>query len=61
MSPSEPTNVVYEICVKGRRLVRTNQLADARWAARAAAEAGDGAEIVDAATGQVIERLPPRS
>ena len=60
MSPLEPTNVVYEIRVQGRRLVRTTQLADAQWAVRAAAEAGEGAKIVNAATGQVIERHPPR-
>ena len=60
MSPLEPTNVVYEIRVKGRRLVQTIQLADAQWAVRAAAEAGEGAKIVDADTGKVIERHPPR-
>jgi hypothetical protein len=51
----------FEIRVKDRRLVWTNQLAEARWAARAAARAGEGAEIVDSVTGQVIERLPPQS
>lgn len=61
MSPPQPTNVVFEIRVKGRRLVRTPELTDAQWAVRAAAEAGEGAEIVDALTGQVIEQLPPRS
>lgn len=60
MSPPEPTNVVYEIRLKGRRLVQTTQLADAQRAVRAAAEAGEGAKIVDADTGQVIERHPPR-
>jgi hypothetical protein len=50
----------FEIRVKGRRLVRTTELSDAQWAVRAAAEAGEGAEIVDGLTGQVIERLPPQ-
>jgi hypothetical protein len=49
----------FEIRVNGRRLVRTNQLTEAQWAARAAAQAGKGAEIVDAETGRLIERYPP--
>jgi len=60
MRSPQPTTVVYEVRVKGRRLVRTTQLIDAQWAVRAAAEAGEGAKIVDAATGQIIEQLPPR-
>jgi hypothetical protein len=51
----------FEIRVKGRRLVRTTQLVEAQWAVRAAAQAGEGAEIVDGLTGQVIERHPPQS
>jgi len=50
----------FEIRVKGRRLVRTTELSEAQWAVRAAAKAGEGAEIVDGLTGQVIERLPPQ-
>jgi hypothetical protein len=50
----------FEIRVKGRRLVRTNQLVEAQWAVRAAAQAGEGAEIVDGVTGEVIERHPPQ-
>ena len=49
----------FEIRVNGRRLVRTNQLVEAQWAVRAAAQAGEGAEIVDGLTGEVIERHPP--
>jgi hypothetical protein len=60
MSHLQQPTVVYEIRVKGRGLVRTTQLTDAQWAVRAAAEAGEGAKIVDVATGQVIERHPPR-
>jgi len=33
--------------VQGRRLVSTDELIDAQWAVRAAAQAGEGAEIVD--------------
>jgi hypothetical protein len=51
---------IFEVRVKGRRLVRTNQLVDALWAARAAAQAGEGAEIVDGVTGEVIEQHPPQ-
>ena len=51
---------IFEIRVKGRRLVRTNQLVEAQWAVRAAAQAGEGAEIVDGVTGEVIERRPPQ-
>jgi hypothetical protein len=43
-----------------RRGVRTTELVEAQWAVRAAAEAGEGAEIVDGPTGQVIERHPPQ-
>lgn len=50
----------FEIRVNGRRLVRTNQLVEAQWAVRAAAQAGEGAEIVDGVTGEVIERHPPQ-
>ena len=50
----------FEIRVRDRRLVRTNQLVEAQWAARAAAQAGEGAEIVDGVTGEVIERHPPQ-
>ena len=50
----------FEIRVKGRRLVRTNQLVEAQWAVRAAAQAGEGAEIVDGVTDEVIERHPPQ-
>ena len=46
--------------VEGRRLVSTTLLTEAQWAVRAAAQAGEGAEIVDRETGQVIERHPPR-
>lgn len=60
MSPSQPINVVYEIHVKGRRLVSKYLLTEAQRAVRAAAQAGEGAEIVDRETGQVIERHPPR-
>jgi hypothetical protein len=38
------------IRVNGRQLVRTSQLVEAQWAARAAAQAGEGAEIVDGET-----------
>ena len=41
-------------------LVSTNELVDAQRAVRAAAQAGEGAEIVDRETGQVIERHAPR-
>jgi hypothetical protein len=51
---------IFEIRVRGRRLVRTTELVEAQWAVRAAAEAGEGAEIVDGLTGQVIERHPPQ-
>jgi len=54
------THRTFVIRVKGRRLVRTNQLVEAQWAARAAALAGEGAEIVDDVTGEVIEWHPPR-
>jgi hypothetical protein len=57
MQSPQPT---FEIRVAGRRLVSTNQLDEARWAARAAARAGEGAKIVDRETGEVIERYPPR-
>lgn len=50
----------FEIRVKGRRLVRTTDLVEAQWAVRAAAKAGEGAEIVDSLTGQVIESHPPQ-
>jgi hypothetical protein len=50
----------FEIRVKGRRLVRTTELVEAQWAVRAAAEAGEGADIVDGLTGQIIERHPPQ-
>jgi hypothetical protein len=36
----------FEIRVKGRRLVRTTELVEAQSAVRAAAQAGEGAEIV---------------
>ena len=61
MSPLQPTTVVYEVRVKGRSLVRTTRLSDAQWAVRAAAEAGEGAELVDVVNGQVIEQYPPRN
>jgi hypothetical protein len=51
----------FVIRVKGRQLVRTSQLVEAQWAAQAAAQAGEGAEIVDGETGQVIERHPPQT
>jgi hypothetical protein len=57
MQSPQPT---FEIRVAGRRLVSTTQLDEARWAARAAARAGEGAKIVDRETGEVIERYPPR-
>jgi hypothetical protein len=47
------------IRVNGRQLVRTSQLVEAQWAMRAAAQAGQGAEIVDDEMGQVIERHAP--
>jgi hypothetical protein len=50
----------FIIRVKGRQLVRTTELIEARRSARAAAQAGEEAEIVDDATGEVIERHPPR-
>jgi hypothetical protein len=46
------------IRVNGRQLVRTSQLVEAQWAA---AQAGEGAEIVDGETGQVIEQHPPQT
>ena len=55
----DDTGRTFEIRVNGRRLVRTNQLTEAQWAARAAAQAGEGAEIVDAETGRLVERYPP--
>jgi hypothetical protein len=58
--PRQSTEVVFEVCVQGRRLVSTNELVAAQWAVRAAAQAGEGAEIVDRETGQVIERHSPR-
>jgi hypothetical protein len=69
MEQQKPTNDVWPdngvrylvIRVNGRQLVRTSQLAEAQWAARAAAQAGEGAEIVDGETGQVIERHPPQN
>jgi hypothetical protein len=57
--PTEPRDVVYEIRVRGRRLVSTKVLEDAKWAARAAAQAGEGAKVVNRETGEVIERYPP--
>ena len=56
-STPQPT---FEIRVQGRRLVTTKRLDEAQWAARAAAQAGEGAKIVNRDTGEVIERLPPR-
>jgi hypothetical protein len=61
MSPSPPTNAVFEIRVQGRRLVSTHLLVEAQWAVRATAQAGKGAEIVDRETGQVIERHSPQA
>ena len=58
MSSNDPRT--FEIRVKGRRLVTTDELAEARWILEAAAQAGEGAEIVDAVTGQVIERHPAK-
>jgi hypothetical protein len=58
MSSSDPRT--FEIRVAGRRLVTTPELAEARWILDAAAQAGEGAEIVDAETGQVIERHPAK-
>jgi hypothetical protein len=58
--PRQSIEVVFEVCVQGRRLISTNELVDAQWAARAAAQAGEGAEIVDRDTGQVVERHSPR-
>jgi hypothetical protein len=58
--PSGPTVIVFEVRVQGRRLVSTNQLGEAPLAARAAAKAGEGAEIVNRETGEVIERYPAR-
>ena len=60
MQHPQPTDVVFEIRVQGRRLVTTTLLEDAKWAARAAAQAGEGAKIVNRDTGEVIERHPPR-
>ena len=51
---------IFAVRVKGQALVRTSQLVDAQWAVRAAAQAGEGAEIVDDTTGEVIEQHPPR-
>jgi hypothetical protein len=51
---------VFETRVQGRRLVSTTLLEEAKWAARAAARAGEGAKIVNRDTGGVIERHPPR-
>jgi len=51
--------VVFEIRVQGRRLVTTTRLEEAKWAARVAAQAGEGAKIVNRDTGEVIERHPP--
>jgi hypothetical protein len=59
MTPSPPTDDVFEIRVQGRRLVSTKLLEEAKWLARAAAEAGDEAEVVNRETGVVIERFPP--
>jgi hypothetical protein len=54
------TSRIFVVRVKGQALVRTNQLVDAQWAVRAAAQAGEGAEIVDDTTDEVIEQHPPR-
>ena len=51
---------MFEIRVQGRRVVRTTELVEAQWAVRAAAEAGEGADITDGLTGQIIERHPPQ-
>jgi hypothetical protein len=51
---------IFEICARGRHLLRTTDLVEAQWAVRAAAKAGEGAEIVDGLTGRVIERYPPQ-
>jgi hypothetical protein len=53
---SDSDRRTFEIRVKGRRLLTTHELAGARWILAAAAQAGEGAELVDAITGQVIER-----
>jgi hypothetical protein len=51
---------IFEIRVRGRRLVSTDRLDEAQLAAHAAARAGEGAKIVNQDTGEVIERLPSR-
>jgi hypothetical protein len=55
----QPADVVFEIRVQGRRLVSTKVLEEAKWAARAAAQAGEGAKIVNRDAGKVIKRYPP--
>jgi hypothetical protein len=60
-TPMRPTpQLTFEIRVQGRRLITTKRLDEARWAALAAARAGEGAEIVNHDTGEVIARLPTR-
>jgi hypothetical protein len=43
----QSSRAVFEIQVRGRRLVTTDRLDEAQWAALAAARAGEGAKIVD--------------
>jgi len=50
---------IFVVRVKGQALVRTNQLVDAQWAVRAAAQAGEGAEIVADVTGEAIDQHLP--
>jgi hypothetical protein len=54
---AELHDTVFEVRVQGRRLVSTDQLVEAQWAARAAAQAGEGAEIVDRETGHIITAI----
>src|SRR5690242_18873172 len=58
MLPWQPPIVVHETRGKARPPVRTTVLTDAQRAVRAAAEAGEGAELVDGSTGQVIKSTP---
>jgi hypothetical protein len=59
--PPKPANATFEVRVQGKPPVSSNQLIEAQWTARAAAEAGLDAEIIDGVTGQVIERHPART
>jgi hypothetical protein len=50
---------IFVIRVKEKAAVRITELIEALRLARAAVQAGEGAEIVDDATGEVIEQHPP--